>query len=71
MHLSRARNLDAFGKPLGYTQTFYDNPNQRINQVRRLNRPPFPMDLKEGAEGCDDFSGAAARPGKLLTLSTN
>ena len=62
--LWRARNLDENGKPLSYAQTFYDYPNQRINQVRRFSSHPFPVDLKEEAEGCDDFSGAAPIPGK-------
>ena len=58
--LWRARNLDENGHALGYAQTYYDYPNQRINLVRRLSSHPFPADLKEKAEGCDDFSGAAA-----------
>ena len=60
--LWRARTLDTNGKPLGYAETGYDYPNQRLNLVRRQSNHPFPADLKEEAESCDSFSGAAARP---------
>ena len=60
----RARNLDEGGRPLGYAETGYDYPNQRINIVRRYSRNPFPALLKEEAESCDTFSGAAADPSK-------
>ncbi len=60
----RARNLDADGHPLSYAQTGYDYPNQRLNLLRRHSRNPFPADLKEEAENCDSFAGAAAFPGK-------
>lgn len=62
--LWRARNLDENGKPLGYAQTDYDYPNQRINLVRRHSNNSFPLTLKEEAEGCDTFSGAVSLPGK-------
>ncbi len=60
----RARNLDEDGHSLGYAQTGYDYPNQRINILRRHSRRPFPADLKEEAENCDSFAGAAAFPGR-------
>jgi hypothetical protein len=60
--LWRARNLDTSGKPLGYAETGYDYPNQRINLVRRYSNNPFPKDLKEEAESCDSFSGAVPNP---------
>lgn len=60
----RARNLDEDGRPLGYAETGYDYPNQRINILRRHSRNPFPADLKEEAENCDSFLGAAPFPGK-------
>lgn len=62
--LWRARNLDENGAVLGYAQTYYDYPNQRINLVRRESNNPFPLTLTEEAESCDTFSGAAAFPGK-------
>ena len=61
--LWRAREQDANSHPLGYDQTGYDYPNQRINLVRRYSNNPFPTDLKEEAEGCDSFTGAIALPG--------
>ncbi len=60
----RARNLDENGKELGYAATGYDYPNQRINILRRFSRRPFPVDLKEEAENCDSFTGAAPFPGR-------
>lgn len=60
----RARDLDENGRPLGYAETGYDYPNQRINILRRHSRNPFPADLKEEAENCDSFLGAAPFPGK-------
>lgn len=60
----RARNLDETGKPLGYAETGYDYPNQRINILRRFSRRPFPASLKEEAENCDSFTGAASFPGR-------
>ncbi len=62
--LWRARSLDPDGHVLGDAQTGYDYPNQRLNIVRRYSHHPFPPDLKEEAEGCDSFSGAAPRPGR-------
>jgi hypothetical protein len=62
--LWRTRSLDPNGTTLGYAQTFYDYPNQRINLIRRYSNHPFPTDLKEEAEGCDLFSGATPIPGK-------
>jgi len=62
--LWRARNLDQDGRALGYAQTYYDYPNQRINLVRRHSNNAFPVNLKEEAEGCDSFSGALALPGR-------
>lgn len=59
--LWRARNIDPGGLPLGYKETGYDYPNQRLNVVRRYSRHPFPPDLREEAENCDTFSGAAPR----------
>lgn len=60
----RARNLDPSGSPLGYAQTYYDYPNQRINLVRRYSNNPFPMFFQAEAEGCDSFSGATPLPHK-------
>ncbi|MDB5327493.1 MAG: carbohydrate binding module family protein, partial [Phycisphaerales bacterium] len=57
--LWRARNIDPAGNPLGYKETGYDYPNQRINIVRRYSRHQFPPDLRLEAESCDTFSGAA------------
>lgn len=62
--LWRARNLTPQGQPLGYAQTRYDYPNQRINIVRRFSNNPFPINLKEDAAGCDTFSGGVPLPGK-------
>ena len=62
--LWRARDLAPDGAALGYAQTYYDYPNQRINLVRRHSNNAFPLDLKEEAEGCDSFSGAVPLPGK-------
>ena len=63
--LWRARNIDENGRALGYAETGYDYPNQRINIVRRhWLIIHFPINLKEEAEGCDFFFGAAALPGK-------
>ena len=62
--LWRARNLAPDGIALGYAQTYYDYPNQRINLVRRRSNNAFPLDLKEEAEGCDSFSGAVPFPGR-------
>ncbi len=61
--LWRTRNTDERGQPLGYAQTGYDYPNQRINLVRRYSNDPFPVTLREEADGCDSFSGAAASGG--------
>ena len=62
--LWRAANIAPDGRALGYAETYYDYPNQRINLVRRYSNNAFPVNLKEEAEGCDSFSGAASLPGK-------
>ncbi len=59
----RTRSTDENDKPLVYAQTGYDYPNQRINLVRRYSNNPFPLVLREEAEGCDSFSGAAPSGG--------
>lgn len=60
----RARNIDSTGGALGYAQTGYDYPNQRINILRKHSNWPFPPQLKFEAEGCDSFGGAAGGNGK-------
>lgn len=60
----RVRNIDASGKVLGYAQTGYDFPNQRINILRKYSRNPFPAKLRLEVEGCDLFGGAAGGNGK-------
>ena len=60
--LWRARNLDSNGNTLGYAQTYYEYPNQRINLVRRHSNNAFPFSLKVEAEGCDSFSKALPFP---------
>ncbi|HEX7653212.1 MAG TPA: DUF5010 domain-containing protein, partial [Verrucomicrobiae bacterium] len=60
----RGRNLDAAGGPVSYAQSYYDYPNQRINQLRRHGNSPWPMELMLEAEGCDYFGGAAGGNGK-------
>lgn len=61
--LWRTRSQDVAGAALGYAETGYDYPNQRINLVRRHSRTPFPLPFKAEAEACDSFSGAVPRPG--------
>lgn len=63
--LWRARNQSPDGGALGYAQTGYDYPNQRINLLRRYSRNPFPPNLKEEAAGCDTYSGAVSASGPL------
>jgi Domain of unknown function (DUF5010)/DUF5010 C-terminal domain len=63
--LFAVRNLDSKGNPLGYDQTFYDYPNQRINILRHWSRFPFPAELKVEAENCDSFGGANGGNGKI------
>jgi hypothetical protein len=60
----RVRNIDANGNVLGYAQTGYDYPNQRLNILRKHSKNPFPATLKLEAEGCDYFGGAAGGNGK-------
>ncbi|BDI32042.1 hypothetical protein CCAX7_40930 [Capsulimonas corticalis] len=55
--LFRGRNLDPTGASLGYSSTYYDYPNQRLNITRKNSNNPFPADLKEEIEGCDTFGG--------------
>ena len=62
--LFAARNLDPQGNPLGYDQTFYDYPNQRINVLRKQGNFPFPPELKVEVENCDSYGGAAGGNGK-------
>jgi fibronectin type 3 domain-containing protein len=61
----RARNIDANGTPLGYTNTLYDYPNQRLNILRKYSRNPFPNTLLFEAEGCDWYGGANGGNGKV------
>jgi hypothetical protein len=61
----RARNIDSAGGALGYAQTGYDYPNQRINILRKHSNWPFPPQLKFEAEGCDSYGGAAGGNGKV------
>ncbi len=61
----RVRNLSTDGSVLGYTETYYDYPNQRLNILRRHSNWPFPPQLKFEAEGCDYFGGTAGGNGKL------
>jgi len=61
--LLRVRNLDPSGNPLGYAQTGYDYPNQRLGLLRKHSRNPFQNDLKFEAEGCDTFGGASGGTG--------
>jgi hypothetical protein len=61
----RARNLDANGNVLSYSQTLYDYPNQRIGILRKHSRNPFPSSLLFEAEGCDYFGGANGGNGKV------
>jgi Domain of unknown function (DUF5010)/DUF5010 C-terminal domain len=63
--LLRVRNLAPDGTALGYNQTYYDYPNQRINLLRRYSRSPFPANLRYEAEGCDSFGSAAGGNGKV------
>lgn len=60
----RARNINQSGAPLGYAQTGYDYPNQRLNILRKHSNWPFPPQMKFEAEGCDTFGGAAGGNGK-------
>jgi hypothetical protein len=55
----RVRSLDPSGNALGYSSTYYDYPNQRINILRRYGNNPFPAELKFEAEGCDYFGGGS------------
>ncbi|WP_035058326.1 DUF5010 domain-containing protein [Andreprevotia chitinilytica] len=61
----RVRNLDTNGNPLGYSQTLYDYPNQRLDIVRMYSQNPFPASLKFEAAGADQFGGAAGGNGKV------
>jgi hypothetical protein len=61
----RTRNMDANGGTLTYAQTGYDYPNQRLNILRKHSHNPFPATLKQEAEGCDYFGGAAGGNGKI------
>lgn len=61
--LFRVRNLDPAGAALGYSATYYDYPNQRLNIMRKNSNNPFPVDLKEEVEACDTFGGGVAKPG--------
>ena len=62
--LFRVRNLDPLGNALGYSSTYYDYPNQRLNILRKDGNNPFPADLKEEAEACDNYGGAAGGNGQ-------
>jgi hypothetical protein len=59
----RVRNISPSGGTLGYNQTMYDFPNQRIGILREFSRNPFPSQMKFEAEGCDTFGGAAGGNG--------
>jgi hypothetical protein len=61
----RVRNLDANGAALGYSQTYYEFPNQRLQIMRKHSQFPFLGNLKFEAEGCDSFGGAAGGNGKV------
>ncbi len=61
----RVRNIDAGGNPLGYSQTYYDYPNQRLNILREHSNWPFPAELTFEAEACDSFGGAAGGNGMV------
>lgn len=60
----RARNVDANGATLTYSQTGYDYPNQRLNILRKHSHNPFPATYKLEAEGCDYFGNAGGGNGK-------
>ena len=61
----RARNMDSNGNSLSYSQTLYDYPNQRLNNIlRKHSNWPFPPELKFEAEACDTFGGATGGNGK-------
>lgn len=60
----RVRNIDASNNTLGYSQTGYDYPNQRINILRKYSRNPFPSTYRLEAEGCDYYGGANGGNGK-------
>ncbi len=55
--LWRAANVAADGAALGYGQTYFDYPNQRLNLVRANSNRPFPRDLKAEAESADFVTG--------------
>ncbi|BDI32022.1 hypothetical protein CCAX7_40730 [Capsulimonas corticalis] len=59
----RAANVDRNGNALGYAQTYFDYPNERINILRAHSSTPFPANLKEEAEGCDAFAGGVSGGG--------
>jgi len=59
----RAANISSTGAALGYAQTYFDYPNERINILRAHSNTPFPANLKEEAEGCDSFSGGVSGGG--------
>lgn len=61
--LFRVRNLDPSGNALGYSATYYDYPNQRLNIMRKNSNDPFPATLQEEVEDCDTYGGAAAGNG--------
>ena len=59
----RAANTDLNGNSLGYGQTYFDYPNERINILRAHSNTPYPTNLKEEAEGADSFTGAISGGG--------
>jgi hypothetical protein len=63
--LFRVGNVAPDGGALGYDQTGYDYPSQRLDIVRDFSSAPFPIDFKAEAEGADAFGGGApaAQPG--------
>jgi hypothetical protein len=55
--LFRAANVGGDGGALGYDQTGYDYPSQRLGVVRDFSSAPFPVDFKAEAEAADAFGG--------------
>jgi len=73
-----AENTSLHRSEGGYTATYYDYPNQRINIVRKFTGKDFVQNLKLEAEGCDSYydksngnSGKLYRNGNLDIVRTN
>ena len=50
-------------------KTYYDYPNQRVNQLRKYSSDPFPKEQRLEAEGCD-FAYAGTVSGGKIAVTT-